>query len=417
MTDLKDTNCTELVDAKYYGEHGPPHDLWTQIRNEDPVHWCEPDGLPPYWAITTHDDIVDVSTKPNSFLSEPGIVLVPEQEYSEEGIGSMRTIIMMDPPEHRDYRKVTAPYFTPRALRQLDEAIEESAIAVIDGLAEKGPGAEFDWATDVAAAHPLRVLSTILGVPRSEEPLILRLTNQLFASDDPELQREGSQEDRDAAMAELGAELFALFEGVIADRRANPTDDLASVIANGEVNGEPMGPMETFGYLLIAFTAGHDTTKNALAGGLHAFIENRDQLAKLRDEPELIDLAVEEAVRWSSPVNYMMRTCAEDTELHGKSIKKGDRLILFYASANRDETVFDDPFTFRIDRDPNRHLGFGIGEHFCLGSHLARASQKALLQQVANRVESIEPTADPQWISSPFVVGYKHIPVRVTISS
>ncbi len=417
MTNLADTNCNELVDSAYYGEHGPPHDLWTQIRREDPVHWCEPDELPPFWAVTTHDDIVEVSTQPNLYLNEPGIVLTPDEGYRDEGIGAMRTIIMMDPPEHRDYRKVAAPFFTPRALRRLDDAIEESAVAVMDNLAAAGPGAEFDWATDVAAAHPLRVLSTILGVPRSQEPLILRLTNQLFATEDPELQREGSQEDRDAAIAELGAELYALFEEIIADRRANPTDDLASIIANGEVNGEPMGPMETFGYCLIAFTAGHDTTKNALAGGLNAFIENPDQLAHLRDNPDLIDLAVDEAVRWSSPVSYMMRTAAEDTELHGKTIAKGDRLVQFYASANRDETIYDDPFTFRIDREASRHLGFGIGEHFCMGAHLARASQKALLKQVAARLESVERTGDPQWIHSSFVVGYKHIPVKVTVKA
>jgi len=178
-----------------------------------------------------------------------------------------------------------------------------------------------------------------------------------------------------------------------------------------------MGPMETFGYLLIAFTAGHDTTKNALAGGLYAFIENRDQLAKLRDEPELIDLAVEEAVRWSSPVNYMMRTCAEDTELHGKAIKKGDRLILFYASANRDEDVFDAPEELRVDRKPNRHLGFGIGEHYCVGANLARKTSGTLFRELVTRLEEVELLGEPKRTASNLVPGFKHMPIRYKLRS
>jgi cytochrome P450 len=185
-----------------------------------------------------------------------------------------------------------------------------------------------------------------------------------------------------------------------------------SLIANGLVDGEPMGPLETFGYCLITFTAGHDTTKNALAGGLDAFVRHPEQLRRLRYEPDLAGYAVDEVVRYTTPVNYMMRTAACDTVLHGRSISAGDRLVLFYASANRDEDVFDDPFTFRIDRDPNRHLGFGIGQHFCLGAHLARMSQRMLFNEFARRVEWIEHTAEPTWITSSFVVGYKHVPVR-----
>jgi cytochrome P450 len=250
-------------------------------------------------------------------------------------------------------------------------------------------------------------------VPRSQEPDILRLTNQLFAADDEELQRPGL--DREQALAEIGAELYGIFDEIITDRRANPRDDLVSLIANGTVDGEPMGPLETFGYCLITFTAGHDTTKNALAGGLHAFVDNPGELRRLRENPDLTASAVEEVLRWATPVNTMMRTAAQDVELHGRQIKAGDPLVLFYASANRDEDVFDDPFTFRIDREPNRHLAFGIGEHFCLGAHLARMSQRALFREVAQRVEWIEPTAEPTWIASSFVTGYKHVPVRLRL--
>jgi cytochrome P450 len=322
----------------------------------------------------------------------------------------MRTIIEMDPPQHRTLRKVASPWFTPRALTRLDETIEESARHLVDELAARGREGECDFATEIATAHPLRILSTILGVSREDEPRILRLTNQLFAPDDPELQRKA--ESRQQAIMELGMELFQLFDAIVQDRRANPRDDLASVYANAQVDGAPMGVMDTLGYYLITFTAGHDTTKNALAGGMRAFAENPDQLDLLRRRPELVASAVEEVTRWSTPVNYMRRTAARDVELRGKTVHEGEHLILFYASANRDEEIYQDPFRFRIDRDPNPHLGFGIGEHFCLGANLARRSQRALFAELARRLESVELAGEPQWIQSSFVVGLKHLPIR-----
>ncbi|HEX7097070.1 MAG TPA: cytochrome P450, partial [Acidimicrobiales bacterium] len=395
-------------------KHGPPHHVWTELRAKSPVHRCETDVYPPFWAITKHEDIVEISTCPETFLNQHGIVLLrKDQPRSTDGIGAMRTIIEMDPPEHRSYRKVVSSFFTPRAIQRLEQAAETSAREIFDRLAGDTGEGECDLATDVAAPHPLRLLSTILGVPRSQEPDILRLTSQLFAADDEELRRPGVS--REQAIAEIGAELYGIFDEVIKQRRANPTDDLISLIANGTVDGQPMGPLETFGYCLIVFTAGHDTTKNALAGGLNALIHHPDELRKLRENPDLVGTAVDEVVRWATPVNTMMRTAAHDVEFRGQQIKAGDKLILFYASANRDEDVFDDPFTFRIDRDPNRHLGFGIGEHFCLGAHLARMSQRALFREFARRVEWIEPTAEPTWITSSFVVGFKHVPVRYRI--
>jgi cytochrome P450 len=411
------SNGLDLIHPDSYGETGPPHDSWTALRRESPIHRCEPAGYPPFWAITRHADICEISKQPDKFLSEPGIVITPSDRRIDrsEGIGAMRTIIEMDPPAHRSFRKVASPYFTPRALGRIDAAVAESARSLVDKLAGTSGEGECDFATDVAAAHPLRILSTILGVPREDEPRILRLTNQLFAADDPELQREG--ENRDEAMKELGLELYQLFAGIIEDRRANPRDDLASVLANGTVDGEPMGPMETFGYYLITFSAGHDTTKNALVTGMHALIEHPDQLAALRASPKLVEPAVEEIVRWATPVNYMQRTAARDLELGGRSIREGDPLVLFYASANRDEDVFEAPFEFRIDRQPNRHLGFGIGEHFCLGAHLARRSQRALFAELSRRLEHVELIGDPEWINSSFVVGLKHLPIRYRMAS
>ena len=409
------TDGLDLVSNHAYAEKGVPHELWTRLRAESPVHPCHPPEFDPFWAITKHADICEISKQPEKFSSAGGIVMLRAAEEAgvrtgDEGFAAMRVIIEMDPPEHRGYRSVTSPVFTPRAVKALDEVIDGSARELVDKLAGTTGEGECDFANDVAAAHPLRILSTMLGVPRESEPDILRLTNQLFGQDDPDLQREG--ENRKEAALALGLELYQLFDKIIQDRRANPRDDLASLLANGTIDGEPMGMMETVGYYLITFSAGHDTTKNALVGGMRAFLDNPDQFDKLKRHPELAESAVEEIVRWTSPVNHMKRTVTEDYELRGQQLRAGDRLVMFYASANRDEEVFEDPFSFRIDRHPNRHLGFGIGEHFCLGANLARRSQRALWLELARRLDWAEPAGDPEQIHSAFVVGLKKLPMR-----
>ncbi len=409
------TDGTELIEPSYYGAHGAPHEIWTRLRRESPVHRCDPEGFEPFWAITRHADICEISKRPEDFSNAAdGIVVMShDQRISREQESSfreMRTIIEMDPPEHRTFRKVASGWFTPRALARMDEAIERSAREIVDRLADRGEEGECDFAIDVATAHPLRVLSTALGVPREQEPDILRLTNQLFGAEDPDLRR--AAENRQEASKALGLELFQLFSSVIEDRRKNPRDDLASILANARIDGEPMGPVETFGYFLIVFSAGHDTTKNALAGGLEALVEHPEELEKLRRDPSLIPKAVEEIVRWTSPVNYMKRTVQRDVEIGGQKLAEGEQLALFYASANRDEDVFEDPFAFRVDRDPNRHLGFGIGEHFCLGANFARRSQAAILRQLVSRLESAELCGPTSQIHSSFVVGLKSVPVR-----
>jgi len=409
------TDGFELIDPGYYAQHGPPHDIWTRLRAESPVHWCEPRGLEPFWAITKHADICEISTQPELYLNAPGITVLSDRQnevLEASQLSAMRVVITMDPPEHRSVRKVAAPEFTPRAVRNLDDEIEASAREIVDELAGETGEGECDFATEVAAAHPLRILAHMLGVPREQEPDILRITNQLFAFDDPELRRG---DDFYQAIMAVAMEAYQMFDGIIQDRRACPRHDLATVLATGTIDGEPMGPMETLGYYLIVFSAGHDTTKNALVGGMRAFLEHPEEFGELRANPGLIDKAVEEVVRWTSPVNYMKRTAAEDTVIMGQKISKGDPLVLFYASANRDEDVFEDPFSFRIDRPTNRNLGFGIGEHFCLGANLARRSQRALWLELARRLESAELAGDPAQIQSSFVVGLKHLPIRYRI--
>lgn len=411
-----DIDPLDLVGAASYGRSGVPHESWRRLRAEAPVHFFEPDGYESFWAITKHADIVDIASKPEVWCNSRGIVVLNDQQIAANASGEsplrqMRTIIEMDPPEHRLYRKIASGFFTPKGIDRLDEIVTESARTLIDGLGEEG---ECDFIDRIAQRHPLRVLSTILGIDRDDEEQVLHLTQQLFASDDPDLQREG--EDRAAASYALGMDFYALFDRIIQDRRAHPRDDLASMLANAMLpTGEPLGPIETFGYYLIVFSAGHDTTRNALSGAINAFAQYPEQLALVREHPELAKSAVEEIVRWSTPVNYMKRTALRDGEVRGRRIREGERLVLFYASANRDEEVFDDPYRFDVTRHPNRHLGFGWAEHFCLGAHLARASQLALVKELASRVESIEYTAPPTQIASSFVVGLKTQPVRYRI--
>jgi cytochrome P450 len=405
----------DLISPAHYGEAGPPHEQWRHLRSQ-PLTYVEPEGFENFWAVTRHADIMEISSRPEDFCNGEGIVLLTdEQAYRRDNPTIpmvMKTIIEMDPPDHRIFRKVASGYFTPRGIERLDEIVTESAKGVIDSLGAEG---EADFVESITQQHPLRVLSTILGIEPEQEQQLLELTSQLFGGDDPELQREG--ETRDEAMLALFMDFYTMFNTIIEDRRANPRDDLATMLATATLeNGEPLGDMETLGYYLIVFNAGHDTTRHSLTGAFQAFLDNPGELQRLKDDPSLMKSAVEEVVRFSAPVNYMKRTATRDLIYDGHEIKKGDMFALFYASANRDAAVFDDPDRFDVGRNPNRHLGFGWAEHYCLGAHLARASIKALLEQLAARMEWMEPAGEADYVASSFVVGPKHLPVRYKIS-
>ena len=416
-----EATITDLINASAYGQNGVPHELWTHLRKESPVYWYAQRGHTPFWAITKHEDIMEVSSQPDIFSNEAGGIIVLNeaqiQSFIEGGSGSplaqMKTIITMDPPEHRSYRKVASGYFTPRGVTNLDEIVKSSAAAIFDELPDEG---EVDFIETIAQKHPLRVLATILGINEEQEERLLVITQELFGGEDPDMQRQG--EDREAARKELGKEFYMLFDEIIKDRRACPRDDLATMLANAELSdGCPLGQLETLGYYLIVFTAGHDTTRNALSGAISAFLDHPDQFERLRQDPSLSKSAVDEIVRWTTPVNYMKRQAVQDYELRGQKIKAGEELALFYCSANRDEDVFEDPFTFDIGRSPNRHLGFGWAEHYCLGAHLAKASMKALTEEMVRRIEWMEPNGERTFISSNFVVGLKTLPVKYKLKN
>ena len=395
-------DVADLVDPDVYARGGPQA-TWSRLRSESPVHWCEIDGVRPFWAVTRNAELRYVSSHPELFSSAGRLLLTTESLERQGGpVLSMapKTLLSTDPPEHKDYRNLSSAFFRPSVLRRLESRVREISTALLDELAAVD---ELDLVVDFAAWHPLKMICEILGIAEEHESLVLHLANAAFGATDPEFTQD---------VSDLLGELFGFLSALIADKRENPTDDLASVVANAELHGEPLGDFDLMVYFMILVTAGHETTRSAISGGLLALVEHPEQLALLRQRPELVPAAVEEMVRWVSPVQCFMRTATQDTELAGQRIAEGDTLALFYLSANRDETVFEDPFTFRIDRDPNPHVGFGIGEHYCLGASLARMEIRVLLEELLPRLGHIELAGEPEYVRSTFAPGPKHIPIR-----
>jgi cytochrome P450 len=287
--------------------------------------------------------------------------------------------------------------------------VDELAKNYVDKMLAVGP--ECDFVQEVAVNYPLYVIMSLLGIPESDFQRMLKLTQELFGSDDNEFKRGSSNEDQLPALLDM----FGYFNTVTASRRDHPTEDLASAIANALIDGEPLSDIDTVSYYLIVATAGHDTTSATISGGLHGLIENQDQLHRLQDNLDLMALATEEMIRWATPVKEFMRTAAQDTTVRGVPISAGDSLLLSYVSANRDEDVFDDPFRFDVGRDPNKHVAFGYGVHFCLGAALARMEVNSFFAELLPRLKSIELTGDPEFVATTFVGGLKHLPVRYSL--
>ncbi len=403
----------DIITAQRYGELGYPHEEWTRLRRESPVHRFQPEGYKPFWAVTKHADIIEVSKQPEVFKSEGRFILFPEMDgapgQSLEENPPLKMLVNMDPPEHRDYRALISHWFTPRAIRRLEERLADITNEIFDELAGRG---EVDFVNEIAVRQPLRMITEMLGIPRDKEGFVLKVTNENFGIEDPEFQREGdTREDRLGFLTEA----FTFVTELMEERRRDPREDLTTVFAQATLNGEAPPVFELLSNYFLVMVAGHDTTRNAISGGLLALLENPAELAKLRADPSLSEIGAEEIVRWSTPVNHFSRTATRDYVLRGQNISAGDSVALFYASANRDEEIFEDPFTFRIDRDPNPHLGFGVGEHFCLGAHLARLDLKVFFRVFAERVKSMEICGPVERLHASFVPGAKRIPVRYEI--
>jgi cytochrome P450 len=324
--------------------------------------------------------------------------------------GEVRHLLDMDPPEHGRYRKLVSAWFTPRTVQRLAPATEQVARDLLDELWREAPEGQVDFVERVSAVLPIAVIADMLGVPRSDWRQIFRWTNELVGSTDPDFQHPGENAFQSGRRARVA--LFEYFEQMVEARRRAPRDDIISVLAAARIDGAPLPRVELLSYLFVLVVAGNETTRNATTGGLWALIEHPAELEKLRRDPALVDRAVEEIVRWTTPVIQFVRTATEDVELRGQKIRAGQSLCMFYPSANRDEEVFDAPFEFRVDRDPNDHLGFGIGEHVCLGAHLARLELRVMFQHLLRRLEHVELAGPPARLRSSFIGGIKHLPIR-----
>ena len=413
-TPIIDNAAKVVADPTSYTDEERLHSALTHLRAHAPVSYVDVPPYRPFWAVTKHTDIMDIERANNLWISEPRPLLQTAEADDEAraqleaGMG-LRTLIHMDDPHHRDVRAIGADWFRPKALRDLKVNVDALAKITVDKMRDIGP--ECDFVTDVAMNYPLYVIMSLLGIPEEDFPRMLKLTQEIFGGDDPELRRGVTVEEQQMVLLDF----FNYFTTLTASRRENPTEDLASAIANARINGEPLSDLDTMSYYVIVASAGHDTTRNAITDGLLALIENPDQLARLRDRPELMPTAVEEMIRWTTPVKEFMRTATEDTTVRGVPISAGESVYLAYVSANRDEEVFNEPFRFDVGRDPNKHLAFGYGVHFCLGAALARMEMNSLFKELIPRLDSIELAGTPELIATVFVGGLKHLPIRYSM--
>ena len=413
-TRIMDDAARLLTDPAAYTDEKRLHEALAHLRVHAPVSWVDVEGYRPFWAVTKHADIMDIERQNDLFTNDPRPLLMNIalderlRADREAGIG-LRTLIHMDDPHHRDIRKVGADWFRPAAMRALKIRVDELARIYVDKMVEKGP--ECDFVQEVAVNYPLYVILSLLGLPESDFPRMLKLTQEMFGGEDTEFQRGGTPDDMLAVLLDF----FNYFAALTASRREHPTEDLASAIANATVNGEPLSDMDTASYYVIVASAGHDTTSAGIAGGLLALLEHPDELARLQNDMSLMGTAVEEMIRWVVPVKEFMRTAQADTEVRGVAIAEGESVLLSYVSANRDEDVFTDPFRFDVGRDPNKHLSFGYGVHFCLGAALAHMEMNSFFSELIPRVKTIELAGEPELIATTFVGGLKHLPIRYSL--
>ncbi|HLG92587.1 MAG TPA: cytochrome P450, partial [Acidimicrobiales bacterium] len=342
---------------------GVPFEMFDLLRAEAPVYWHdEPEG-PGFWAVTRYHDVVMVNRDNQLFSSARRGALIMEQD--EETLAQQRMMMLnMDPPLHTRYRLLVNKGFTPRMVAKLEDRMRHYTNQIIDAALDKG---EFDFVTDVAAELPLQVIAEIMGVPQEDRHLVFNWSNRMIGSEDPEykITPENAQE---AAM-----ELYAYAHELAAKKRANPSDDIITVLLQAEVDGERLSDLEFDMFFLLLAVAGNETTRNLISHGMHALIEHPDQRKKLVADRSLIPSAIEEMLRWASPVMHFRRTATRDTEIAGQPISEGDKVVIWYISANRDESVFPHPYRFDVERSPNEHVAFGGGgPHFCLGANLAR---------------------------------------------
>src|SRR5262245_31674111 len=394
----------DLIDQDHYASQGPPHATLRRLRAEAPVSWHEMSGDTGFWAITKYKDLFAISLDQKTFSSaRAGVILRTWKEGEYEPQKGM--LINLDPPEHTHYRRLVSLGFSSRMIRRREEHVRSITTDIIDQVAHAG---ECDFVSSISVELPLRVIVELVGVPMADRHRVLQWSNQMLAYDDPEYQL-----DPDTPKI-AAAELFMYANELAAERKAHPRDDLASELLHAEVGGHGLTPEEFNAFFMLLLVAGNETTRNLVSGGLLALIEHPEERARLQSDPALLPTAVEEMLRWVTPVNLFQRTATRDVQLRGQQIREGDKLVLFYASANRDEEVFPDAQRFDVGRDPNDHLAFGIGPHFCLGANLARLEIRIMFEELLRRLPDIELAGPVERLRSNFINGIKRMPIRFT---
>ncbi len=407
----------DLVTPELYGSRGYPWAEWAIQRREAPIYLYDRPGVAPFWSITKYDDIQHISRDPETFISSKRLVI--RSAGSGDGGASdpsltVPNLINMDPPEHGKYRNTTSRRFSPRGMRLLEDRIDEIAEAVVDEAAahlvdQLTDRRSADFVRDVAAKMPMAAICELLAVERDSWEDIFRYTNEFLGSEDPEYQQGRTR--RETWQDGLRG-LQTFFTEHIARKRREPDDSVMTTLVQAEIDGEPMPDQEILSYAVLLILAGNETTRNATSGGLLALIEHPEQYDRLRDQSELLDSAVEEMLRWTSPVVHFARTVTQDTEVSGVPMKAGETLAMWYPSANRDEDVFEDPDVFDIARSPNEHLAFGgFGEHFCLGANLARLEMRSVFRHVIGKLEDFQIEGDVERLASGLIGGIKRLPM------
>jgi len=394
----------DLIDQDHYASHGPPHATFRRLRAEAPVSWHEMPGDTGFWAITRYKDLFGVSLDQKTFSSaRAGVILRTWKEDEYEPQKGM--LINLDPPEHTRYRRLVSMGFSGRTIRRLEEHVRSITTEIIDQVAHAG---ECEFVASISAELPLRVIAELVGVPLEDRHRVLQWSNQMLAYDDPEYQVDPDTPKMAAA------ELFMYANELAAERTAHPRDDLVSELMHAEVDGHRLSLEEFNSFFLLLLVAGNETTRNLVSGGLLGLLDHPHERARLQANPALLPTAVEEMLRWVSPLNTFRRTATRDVELRGQMIREGDKVVLFYASANRDEEIFPDADRFDVGREPNEHLAFGIGPHFCLGANLARLEIRVMFEELLRRLPDIELAGPIERLRSNFINGIKRMPVRFT---
>lgn len=388
---------------------GVPHEWFTYLRHHAPVYkHPEPKGGPGFWVITRYADVVQANRDTRTYSSEQergGVVQLEEVVMDDFNRGG-RMMLTMDAPDHTRYRALVNKGFTPRMINALGPHIREITTAILDHAIERR---ECDFVVEVAAELPLRVIAEMLGVPLEDRHKVFQWSNRMIGSRDPEY----AISDAEVRQAQL--EMFMYANQLAAERRKNPREDLVTTLLNADIDGDRLSEMDFNLFFLLLAVAGNETTRNALSHGVHTLIQHPKQYAMLADDPALVPSATEEILRWVSPVMYFRRNLTRDTEIGGQKIKAGDKVSIWYISANRDESVFDDPFRFDIKRSPNEHVAFGGGgEHYCLGANLARMEINIMLEELVKRVPKPELIGEVPRLRSNFINGLKHLPVRLS---